>query len=117
MSDGRLKIQQKWEDMAAYTYIVLRNMPKSERFTLGAEIREAVWRGVRMIVRANYSRDKRALLMEIDTEIKTIQALIRVGHSLQIVDHKKYELLSARLCEIGRMLGGWLKTQNTGLTR
>jgi len=106
---GQLKIQQKWEDMAEHVYITLRHIPKSERFTLGAELRAGVWRGLRLILAANAARNKMPLLLEFDTEIKTQLALIRVAHSLNILPHKKYQLLSERLIEIGKMLGGWMK--------
>lgn len=42
---GQLKIAQKWEDMAGYAYGALRQFPKSERFTIGAELRECLWKG------------------------------------------------------------------------
>ena len=39
-----LVLQQKWEDLSEYLFAcVLRGMPKSERFTLGSDIRATVW--------------------------------------------------------------------------
>ena len=107
----KLKIHQKWEDMTTYAYVVLRNMPKSERFTLGAEIRDSIWQGVRLLVRATHARNKTHLLLDLDTEIKTIQAMIRTGHGLKIIDDKKYQVMSGLLTEIGKMTGGWIKSQ------
>lgn len=41
---GGLILQQKWEDLTEYLFsCVLRDMAKSERFTLGADIRSLVW--------------------------------------------------------------------------
>jgi hypothetical protein len=105
-----LKIQQKWEDMAEYMYVLLRHIPKSERFTLGAEIRGSVWRGLKLIIRANNTRkDRLSVLHELDSEIKVLQSLIRTGSSLGIVPYKKYEVSSGLLVELGKMLGGWIK--------
>jgi len=106
-----LKIAQKWEDMTAYAYIMLRHIPKSERYTMGAEIRQSLWYGLKLIARANYVRQKMPVLREIDMEIKSILAIIRVGHSMRVVPTKKYKELSDRLIEIGKMLGGWMKSQ------
>ena len=106
---GQLKIAQKWEDMAGYAYVALRHIPKSERFTLGAELRESIWRGVRIITQANAARSKANLLRDLDVEIKTMLSLLRVSHGLRILPTKQYELWSSMLVEIGRMLGGWLK--------
>ena len=107
---GQLKIQQKWEDMAGYAYVALRHIPKSERFTLGAELRGAIWRGLRLIVRANAVRNKMPLLYDLDVEIKILLALIRTAHRLKILPLKKYEILSEMLTELGKMLGGWIKS-------
>lgn len=106
---GQLNIQQKWEDMAQYVYIALRHIPKSERFTLGVEMRSGIWRGVRLIVRANAARNKLTMLYEIDSEIKVLLALARVAHSLGVLPHRKYEIVSEKLVELGKMLGGWIK--------
>ena len=105
----KLKIQQKWEDMAIYAYIALRHIPKSERFTLGAEIRLGIWRGLGLITRANLSRNKIPLLYDLDVEIKILLSAIRLAHAMKILPHKKYENLSGNLVEIGKMLGGWIK--------
>ena len=106
---GTLKIQQKWEDMIGYAYIALRNIPKSERFTLGAEIRTALWSGLRLIIKANASRRKLTMLYDLDVEIKTLLALARVAYNMKIMPFKKYQHLSGLLVELGKMLGGWIK--------
>ena len=107
MSD--LNIQQKWEDMAQYAYVALRHIPKSERFSLGSELRQCIWKGLRLIVMANSSRDKRRLLFELDAELKTLQALVRTAQSIEILPYQKYKIWSGLLVEIGCMLGGWIK--------
>ena len=106
-----LKIQQKWEDMARYAYVLLRSLPKSERFTLGAEIRQSVWQGCRLIARAAFARNRMPLLYDLDAEIKMLQAMIRLGHGLKIVSDKQYRILSEMLTEIGKMTGGWMRSQ------
>jgi hypothetical protein len=92
-------------------YVLLRHIPKSERFTLGADIRASIWLGLRLIIQANSSRTNRLeRLDELDEEIKVLQGMIRTGRSLKIIDSKKYKISSAYLVEIGRMLGGWIKS-------
>jgi len=111
MGTEKLIIQQKWEAMAEYVYILLRHIPKSERFTLGAEIRASVWKGLRLIIAANARRGGRIVLQdEIDIEIQVLQGLIRTGMALGCVPIKKYEICSRLLVELGRILGGWKKS-------
>jgi hypothetical protein len=109
---SKLKILQKWEDMAGYAYVVLRHIPKSERFTLGAEIREVIWNGLKLIIKANAVQNKKPYLIELDSEVKVLLALIRVAYELKLMPIKKYEIFSGKLIEIGKMIGGWLKYAN-----
>jgi hypothetical protein len=104
-----LKMQQKWEDMAAYMYVILRHIPKSERFTLGVELRSSVWKGLRLIVQANTSHRRLGILGELDSEIKVLLALVRTAHKMRLIPDKQYATLSEQLVELGRMLGGWMK--------
>jgi hypothetical protein len=110
---AELKMQQKWEDMAACMYVVLRHIPKSERFTLGVELRHSVWKGLRLIVRANAVTRRMAVLDELDAEMRVLLALVRTAHRMRLIPDKQYEILSARIVELGRMLGGWKKYSRT----
>lgn len=104
-----LKVYQKWEDMHLYLCGALKSYPKSERFTLAAETnRASVEVGV-AIVRANSSREKRKWIDHADVELARLKILVRVGMKLEFLPVKKYGLLSAKLTEIGRMFGGWMK--------
>ena len=94
-----------------YAYTLLRHIPKSERFTLGAELRESVWKGSRLITRAVYARNRMPLLLDLDAEVKVVQSMIRLGHGLKIVSDKQYRILSEMLTEIGKMIGGWMRSQ------
>lgn len=111
--EGSLKVYQKWEDMAAYLYIALRSYPKSERFTLAAETSKALWEIGTCIMRANsvYGKpEKRRLIEQADLALVRMKVLVRMGMKLNFLALKKYEILSGQVTEIGKMLGGWLKS-------
>ena len=107
---GRLLLQDKWEEMARYAYVSLRYIPKSERFTMGAEIRNSIWSGFRLIIRARNVKTRLSVLLTLDEEVKVLLSLFRVSFSLGIIPPKKYQILSEKLVEIGKMLGGWIKS-------
>lgn len=104
------KIKQKWEDMMGYAYVALRHIPKSERFTLGSEIRNCLLNGLKNIIKANQVRNKIVIVYEIDINIKILLSLIRIASDMQILPFKKYEILAEKLTEIGKMVGGWIKS-------
>ena len=109
-----LKIKQKTEDLIKYSYIALRQFPKSEKFSLAQDIKRSMFALLEQIIRTNRSRDKRAALYAIDTELEIIRTQIRLAMELQFLPFTKYETLSGHLAEIGRMLGGWMKSLNKG---
>ncbi len=90
-------------------YIALKHFPKSERFTLCADIKQSIYKIMRLIIQANKSRNKLTILYEIDTELDVLRTLIRLSMKMGFMPFKKYEVTSGYLAEIGRMLGGWIK--------
>lgn len=108
-----MKIVQKWEDMALYLYIALRQYPKSERYTLAADTTSALWNIGTNITRANVVRsvtERRRLIEDADMELSRLKVLVRMGMLLKFMDLKKYGILSRQMVEIGKMLGGWLRS-------
>ena len=96
--------------MMKYGYMALQQFPKSEKFSMAQEIKRTMLAMLTQIVRANRSRDKKTLLCEIDTELEILRTQVRLAMELGFLPLKKYETWSGHLAEIGRMLGGWIKS-------
>lgn len=105
-----LSIQTKTRDMMRYGFICLRQFPKSERFILSADIRKSMYLLLRLTIVASKKYHKKTTIQELDIELAMLKQMIRVSYELQYIDMKKYELWSRHLAEIGRMIGGWLKS-------
>jgi len=106
-----LKILQKTYDMIKYGNQSLLQFPRAERYALAAEIKQSMYRILRLIIQANKQRSKRALQIEIDTELEVLRTFIRLAADKQTayLPLRKYEIWSKQLNEIGKMLGGWMK--------
>ncbi|MEW6540555.1 MAG: diversity-generating retroelement protein Avd [Bacillota bacterium] len=105
-----LKILQKLYDMAQYGYVCLRQYPRSERHTLAAETKLAILGLLRAVIRANKRYHKQAAIHEADVELEALKYLVRLGKDLQFLPLRQYENWSKMNTEIGRMIGGWLKS-------
>ena len=49
-------------------------------------------------------------LKKADIKLKILKTLIRAVFDVKAIDQKKYLLLQGSLQEIGKMLGGWIKS-------
>lgn len=110
---GGLILQQKWEDLAKYIFgHVLRDMPKSDKFTLGSDIRALIWEVESALIQLSLHTGNRwSLLNLVDVKAKTLLAMIRLGIQIGGIPQKRYEPVSSKLVEIGRIVGGLKKTR------
>jgi four helix bundle protein len=107
-----LKIVQKYIDMAKYIYIVLRNFPRSEKYSLAVDIRHNLWEVGTALERASVvsSKDEKLhLLQQADVDLSELKFLVRMGMELEFVSFEKYKNFAVMVTEVGKMLGGWLK--------
>lgn len=111
--DGGLIIQQKWEDICQYIFTtILRDMPKNDKFTLGADIRALLWEVEAAIVQlALRSGSRWNWLNVVDVKAKVLLAMIRLGVRIGSIPEKRYSVISARLVEVGKIVGGLKKVR------
>jgi len=109
-----LKIKQKVEDMIEYGHVALRQFPKSEKFALGQDIKRSMTKLLEMVIRTNRTYDKRTMIYNVDTELEILRTYVRLAMKLEVLTFARYETWSQHLAEIGRMLGGWLKSLKKG---
>lgn len=107
-----LKILQKIFDMMEYGYAALAQYPKSEKFALVADIKRSMDRMLERAIEAQKKYYKKTTLQELDVEIMKLKAYLRLSKNLGFLPMKKYEIWSEKVVEIGKMLGGWLKSVN-----
>lgn len=105
-----LKILQKTFDMINYAYPALAQYPKGEKFALVADIKRCMDVMLERIIEANKKYYKKTTLQELDVEVEKLKAYVRLSYNLGFLPPKKYEHWSGLVVEIGRMVGGWIKS-------
>lgn len=103
---------QKILDMMEYGYVALRQFPKSERYALATDIKRCMDEMVSLAITARKRYYKKTTLQDLDVEIMKLRVYIRLAYRLRFLPMEKYENWSAMVVEIGKMLGGWIKTVN-----
>lgn len=104
------KIGLKIEDMMLYAYPVIRQFPKSEKFTLGTDIRNLMDEILGYAVAARKKYTKKTTLEYLDIANEKLQVYIRIANRLHIISDHTYGVWSGYCVEIGKMIGGWMKT-------
>ena len=89
---------------------IVDNFPKYEKFVLCTQIKNNVINIAKLIVEANKKKYKKKTLYKIDVKLEELELLIRFAHEMKYLSHKKYENASKKVKEIGRLLGGWIKS-------
>lgn len=107
-----IPIFQKAYDLYKLYYQYLVNFPKKDRFTLGLRCENVILDLLEAITEASQvSRNgKLPILQNASLKLDQVKMFIRLAKDLKILDNKKYLILESHLQEIGRMLGGWIKS-------
>lgn len=105
-----LIIFQKVYDLIREVYKDCNNFPKSQRFILGQRIENTAVNILEGIIIANSEGNKLTFLFKVSVEIEKMRIFLRLSKDLAFLAFKRYEVLTAKLDEIGRMCGGWIKS-------
>lgn len=112
-TDNKLLIYQKQEDLIQYVYELLKKYPKSEKYALVCEIRNSMFDTLKYIIYANKINNKinkLQIINKIDAEIATQKFFVRFSYKYRYINSSNYYEWSKRLDEIGKIVGGWIKS-------
>ncbi|MEK4713486.1 diversity-generating retroelement protein Avd [Sporosarcina sp. FSL K6-5500] len=113
LPSAELVIYKKAEMLLDFVYPIVVNFPKSEKFALSQEIKQAFYAVLRNIMLANNIRHKRRQYQEeVDAYLKLIPVLFNVAKKQKYITQTKNTQIQKSIAEIGRILGGWMKSNN-----
>ena len=94
---------------------VITSFPKTKRYTLGQKLDNVTIEILELLFSVPNSSNKTVTLQQISVKLDLLKILLRLAKDSQAITDKKYLELQVILQEIGKMLGGWLRStkQNT----
>ena len=112
MSNNELIIIPKVEKYIEYILTIVIKLPRTEKFSIGTEIKTSVYNMLKNILLASkMDKTKRLEIYNIvDAEIYYQRICIRIMYNQKWIDEKKYKHSNELLSEIGRILGGLIKS-------
>lgn len=110
MLNNDLIVIQKAYDCYLYLHVALKHFPKAEKFVLSADIKNTFFEMLKLFLIANKAQYKKKYLYEADVQLDLLRFRVKTAYDLKFLPPRKFEIISKMLSEIGRLLGGWIKS-------
>lgn len=110
--DDDLPILQKMYEFYKVFYQCSSNLPKKDRFGIGQKCENQILDLIDQTIKASKARreNKQAVLYDVSLKLDTLKIFVRLMKEVHAIDLKKYTFLQGYINEIGKMLGGWIKS-------
>lgn len=106
------KIVELYELFCQY----IKLFPKREKFGIGQKCDNVLLEILELIIIASQipKNQKLSYLEKASVKLNVLKILFRIIKKLKIIDIKKYIELESHCQEVGKMLGGWIKSLKIG---
>ncbi len=104
-----IPLLQKIKDLYLLWYEYYRSLPKEHRYTLGAKVDILISEVIEAITSASFlvRAEKQPYIKMAIRKIDAVKIFLLILWETKSLDNKKYLIISEKINEIGRMLGGW----------
>lgn len=106
------KAVQDCHNLLIWLIPLLDNFPRNRRFTLGERLEASLIEILELLVEAAYAKTKRDVLRRTNLRLAVVRHLWRMAHELQTISTKRYAHGAQLLEDLGKQIGGWLKSIN-----
>ena len=112
MNDFDIPIFKKVYSLYKTAYEYRRHINRQDRFTIWQRSEDLILELLECILAASQlsRKDKLPILEKASIKLNFLRVFLRLMKEVKIVDVKKYITLEQLVDEIGRMLGGWIKS-------
>ena len=78
---------------------------------MGKRLEDSVFHFYELLIEATRStKRKRMLLLQADVELEKLRLFVRMSQRRKLTGIRQYHFAAENLVELGKLLGGWLKT-------
>lgn len=108
---GILPVIQKLTASYKLWHEFLPHFPKTSRYTLGEKIDSLFIEITELAFSASYfyKAQKIPYVQKAVAKLDLLKFFLQIAWEVKALDNKKFILLSEKINEIGKMLGGWLR--------
>ena len=115
MNDADIPILKKTYELYKLFHEYRKVVSKANRFTIYERSENLIIDLIEYFLEAGYTKtgNKVVLLEKASVKLNTLRLFIRLMKETFVIDTKKYVFLEGMIDEIGRMLGGWIRSSIT----
>lgn len=115
MNEIDIPIIQKANDLYKVFHEYRKLVSKNDRHTIFERVDNTIVETISCFLQAGYVQpiDRARVLEKASLNLNLIRFFIRLMKEIRSIDNKKYVELQTIIDEIGRMLGGWIRSQKS----
>lgn len=112
MNEIDIPILKKIYELYSAFHQYRRVVAKADRFTIYERSENLIVDIIELFLEAGYTKSntKSLSLEKASVKLNTLRFFIRLMKETRVLDLKKYTDLQVKIDEIGRMLGGWIRS-------
>jgi hypothetical protein len=112
MNDFDIPIFKKTYDLYKTFYGYRDSITKQDRYTIWQRCENVILDITEGILLASqtYKADKLPALEKTSVKVNLLRVFFRLMKEVKTIDNRKYMVLEESVDEIGRMLGGWIRS-------
>jgi len=111
--DQELIVITKTYDLILWSCNHTSRFPRNHRFVLGERIERNLY-GLGLLetlIQAKYTRNRQRLLEDANLALEVLRFQMRLAKDLQCLKVESYGFAARAIDEIGRLVGGWLRSR------
>ncbi len=109
--DQELIVITKTYDLILWSCNHTSRFPRNHRFVLGERIERNLYGLLETLIQAKYTRNRQRLLEDANLALEVLRFQMRLAKDLQCLKVESYGFAARAIDEIGRLVGGWLRSR------
>jgi len=105
-----LTVITKTYDLILWSCNHTGKFPRNHRFVLGERIERNLYDLLETLIQAKYMKQRQPLLDKANLMLEILRFQIRLAKDLQCLKVESYGFAAKAIDEIGKLIGGWLKS-------
>ena len=98
-------------DLLRWLIPITIKFPRQQRFVLAEAVQQTAFRLHEQLVETAYASQPVPILRQADVTLTRLRVYLRLCRDLKLFSRGQHEHVARMVDEIGRLLGGWLKTR------